>query len=361
MLLLGLEACQNQEEDKLILLANEDLVVELGSDLDLSLDKYIDVSNLSEEELAETTIKLVIPKMDANGNVRSDSKELDPSKLDFGSKAILITLNDEQEVIDVIVQDTIAPEFTKTKDSYTIEEGDDLPDIKQDFEATDLSDVSISINTDDVDTDKAGEYKATVTASDTSGNEVKHEVTITVEEKPKETVSTPNAGQSGGSTTTSKPSGSGSSNNKPSSGSGSSGSSSTGGSSKPEEPSAYHVQSYAQSVFALVNEERAKAGLEALNWDPSLASTANIRAEEIALYYSHDRPDGSSCFTAFPQNLMYMGENIAMGQTSPSWVMTDWMNSSGHRENILSPHYSIIAVGCYYSDGTYHWVQVFGG
>ena len=233
LLALSLVACNSEPEERLVLLNDEDITVELGSDLDLTLEKYLDTSDLSEEELAEVTIKLVTPKMDANGNVKADSKEVDPTNLGFGTKAILIELDGEQKTINVKVEDTVAPEFTKSKDSYTIEEGDKLPDIKKDFEATDLTEVTISVDTKEVKTDKAGKYKATVTATDTSGNEVTKEVTITVEEKPEAEVTTPS--YSGGSTTTSRPSGGGSSSSKPSGGNSGSSKPSGGSSSKPAE------------------------------------------------------------------------------------------------------------------------------
>ncbi len=237
LMVTSLAACGDKKLERLVLLNDEDIIVELGSDLDLTLEKYLDTSDLSEEELAEVTIKLVTPKMDGNGNVKADSKEVEPTNLGFGTKAILIELDGEQKTINVKVEDTVAPEFTKSKDSYTIEEGDKLPDIKKDFEATDLTEVTISVNTDEVKTDKPGKYKATVKATDTSGNETTKEVTITVEEKPEPEISKPS--YSGGSTTTSRPSGGSSSSSKPSSGnSGSSkpsGGSSGGSSSKPAE------------------------------------------------------------------------------------------------------------------------------
>ena len=224
LLALSLVACNSEPEEKLVLLNDEDITVELGSDLDLTLEKYLDVSDLSEEELAEVTIKLITPKMDGNGNVKADSKEVEPTNLGFGTKAILIELDGEQKTINVKVEDTVAPEFAKSKDSYTIEEGDKLPDIKKDFEANDLTEVTISVDTKDVKTDKAGEYKATVTATDTSGNKITKEVAIKVEEKPEPEVTKPSySGGSSGSTTTSRPSG------------GSSSGSNGGSSSKPVE------------------------------------------------------------------------------------------------------------------------------
>lgn len=119
---------------------------------------------------------------------------------------------------------------------------------------------------------------------------------------------------------------------------------------------------YAYEVLTLVNQERAKVGLSPLTMDQGLLDTAMLRANEITSYFSHTRPDGTTCFTAFPDGhygYYYIGENIAMGQISPSSVMTSWMNSSGHKENILKSQYKSIGIGCIKANGCYYWVQCF--
>lgn len=114
---------------------------------------------------------------------------------------------------------------------------------------------------------------------------------------------------------------------------------------------------YAFQVLELVNAERAKQGEKALTMDSSLLDTAMLRGFETILYNSHTRPAGDNCFTA--NNLM-MGENIAWGQTSPSGVMNSWMNSSGHRANILNSNYTTIGIGAVEINGENYWVQCFG-
>lgn len=106
-------------------------------------------------------------------------------------------------------------------------------------------------------------------------------------------------------------------------------------------------------VFELVNEERAKAGRKPLQWKDTLAEGAKIRAVEIQTSFSHTRPNGETCFTVAPG---VRGENIAKGQTTPEAVMKAWMNSDGHRNNILSPNFQYIAVAFHQR----HWVQLFG-
>ena len=119
---------------------------------------------------------------------------------------------------------------------------------------------------------------------------------------------------------------------------------------------------FAAEVVRLVNIERAKAGLSALETDYIVQEAAQVRAREIELSFSHTRPDGRSCFTTLDEvGAVYSGagENIAYGQHDPEEVMEAWMNSTGHRENILNESYTHIGVGCYESGGTYYWSQFF--
>lgn len=121
--------------------------------------------------------------------------------------------------------------------------------------------------------------------------------------------------------------------------------------------------SFARQVVKLVNEERAKAGLNELTIDTNVEAAAQVRAGEIKQSFSHTRPDGSQFSTALKeQGVSYRGtgENIAWGQKSPEAVMQAWMNSDGHRANILNAKFTKIGVG-YYQDanGTNYWTQLF--
>ena len=123
--------------------------------------------------------------------------------------------------------------------------------------------------------------------------------------------------------------------------------------------------SYVSQVVTLVNEERAKAGLAALTVDSKAEAAAAVRAKEIMTSFSHTRPNGSSFSTALKeQGASYStaGENIAWGQKTPQEVVTGWMNSSGHRANILGANYTKIGCGFYQgSNGTCYWSQLFMG
>lgn len=121
---------------------------------------------------------------------------------------------------------------------------------------------------------------------------------------------------------------------------------------------------YAYQVLDIVNNERAKAGLSPLSMNQKASQAAQIRAKEIVSSFSHTRLDGSSPFTALDgAGVSYRtaGENIAYGQSSPTEVMNGWMNSSGHRANILKGDFKEIGIAAYYENGRYYWVQLFIG
>ena len=119
---------------------------------------------------------------------------------------------------------------------------------------------------------------------------------------------------------------------------------------------------FASQVVALVNAERAKQGLSALTIDTKVQQAALVRAKESAQSFSHTRPNGSSFSTALTEagvSYRTAGENIAYGQSTPQQVMNAWMNSSGHRVNILNANYTTIGVGYTVINGTAYWAQLF--
>lgn len=117
--------------------------------------------------------------------------------------------------------------------------------------------------------------------------------------------------------------------------------------------------SYANEVLALVNQERARRGLGALKQDQALTEVAMQRAAELAMYYSHTRPDGTKCFTATDRGTR-RAENIAVGYPSPQAVMAAWISSPGHLANITDSEMTSIGIGCFQdSGGIWHWVQFF--
>lgn len=117
----------------------------------------------------------------------------------------------------------------------------------------------------------------------------------------------------------------------------------------------------AEQVTALVNAQRAKAGLSPLTLDKELSANAAVRAEEIVNHFAHTRPNGSSFSTAITISYRRAGENIAYGYPTAEAVMNGWMNSEGHRANILQSSFTKIGVGVVQKGSTLYWVQLFTG
>ena len=105
---------------------------------------------------------------------------------------------------------------------------------------------------------------------------------------------------------------------------------------------------YGLRITELVNEHRAAAGLAPVTYSAKLSEAAQVRAVEIEKSFSHTRPDGRYFSTVFAEHgitYRYSGENIAWGQKSPEEVVTAWMNSAGHRANILDAKFTELGVG----------------
>ena len=128
---------------------------------------------------------------------------------------------------------------------------------------------------------------------------------------------------------------------------------------------AYAEEVFVAEVIRLVNAERIASGLSPLTESSLLDKAASVRCSEIMTAFSHTRPDGSSCFTALQDaGAVYSraGENIAIGQSSPAQVVQAWMDSPGHRANIMNEGFRYIGVSARPSEdsyGGYAWVQIF--
>lgn len=130
-----------------------------------------------------------------------------------------------------------------------------------------------------------------------------------------------------------------------------------GGASVDRLSNSQSMTSMAAAVIGMVNEERAKYGLQPLNVSAQLMSAASVRAHEIARKFSHTRPDGSAWSSV---SSAAKGENIARGQATAQRVMAAWMTSEGHRKNILRESFGSIGVCALKVNGVIHWVQLFG-
>lgn len=130
-------------------------------------------------------------------------------------------------------------------------------------------------------------------------------------------------------------------------------------------PKSVNQSEQAKQVLALVNKERGKLGISPLALSDELSKVAQVKAQDMAdnNYFSHDSPTYGSPFDMmkkFNIKYSYAGENIAAGQKTAEEVMNSWMNSSGHRANILNKNYTQLGVG-YVKGGEYgtEWVQQF--
>ena len=118
-------------------------------------------------------------------------------------------------------------------------------------------------------------------------------------------------------------------------------------------------------VLALTNKERFQEGLPPLTGFGKIQAATGVRAEELVELFDHTRPDGTICFTALDEaGVPYWAaaENIAAGYKSPAAVVEGWMNSPGHRANILHSEIQHIGIGYHYDASAYyryHWAQLF--
>ena len=124
------------------------------------------------------------------------------------------------------------------------------------------------------------------------------------------------------------------------------------------------VRAYEQEVVRLVNQHRAQNGLQPLTEDWELSRVARYKSQDMVSnrYFSHTSPTYGTPFQmirAFGLKFRTAGENIAYGQRTPKAVVDAWMNSSGHRANILNGSYTRIGVG--YAANGHYWTQMFTG
>ncbi len=130
-------------------------------------------------------------------------------------------------------------------------------------------------------------------------------------------------------------------------------------------PDTQSLSSHEQQVFELVNKERASRGLALLKLNSELSRVARIKSQDMIdkKYFSHTSPTYGSPFDMmqkFGFKFSAAGENIAYGQKTAAEVMNSWMNSAGHRANILSEAYTTIGIGvAKTASGTLYWTQEF--
>lgn len=126
---------------------------------------------------------------------------------------------------------------------------------------------------------------------------------------------------------------------------------------------AQYNESTCKHALDILNQYRAEVGQPPLRWADELSGAAAIRAQEITVKFSHERPDGTKCFTAFP-DLPVMGENILCGGLSAEETMNWWKNSPGHYANMIDSKYSGAYIDCVYipddpKHSYFYWVTLF--
>ena len=119
------------------------------------------------------------------------------------------------------------------------------------------------------------------------------------------------------------------------------------------------------AIYQLVNEERKKAGVQELYYDFDIQAAADLRAKECATLFDHTRPDGTSCFTVVEDvDYKVVGENLLKADqpiATAEQMMKSWMESEGHRHNILLADFKSVTIGIYEKDNVVYASQIFLG
>lgn len=119
-----------------------------------------------------------------------------------------------------------------------------------------------------------------------------------------------------------------------------------------------------KDIFTLVNEARKEKGIPALTYNKEIQGAADLRAKEASESFSHTRPDGSSCHDVIELEYYATGENLLMADKEVATaenMMKTWMNSEGHRANILLKDFTEMAIGIYEKDNIIYATQIFLG
>ena len=120
----------------------------------------------------------------------------------------------------------------------------------------------------------------------------------------------------------------------------------------------------ADAVLLMLNKARKETGLGELTMDTgNMMTAAKIRAKEITVHWAHERPDKDRWDTVFDEEgVKYnaRGENLADGHRSAEEVFKAWMDSPGHKANIMEPRFTHISIVCLEHEGHFYWVQLFG-
>lgn len=117
------------------------------------------------------------------------------------------------------------------------------------------------------------------------------------------------------------------------------------------------IRQIALETFSLINEQRVAAGVKPLSWNPNLEDASMVRAQECAVVFSHQRPNGKAWNTV--NSKIQGGENLAFGYQSAQEAVSAWMASPTHADNILYPKFASTSISIYEEGGTFYFAQEF--
>lgn len=342
--ILVLGACTQKENDISDLDIFNDFVVS-SNDLEYFIEygETADIENMKYEILK-----------DGRGleDVKVDSKDFDKDSVELKTTSGMLS-------IKVQVVDTVPPKLTGVK---TIEvEQDEKIDLTKYFDAVDAVDGELKVKVPKLDTSKVGKQKLKVSATDKNGNTATKKFTVNVV-KP-EAVVVPSAPQYSGNrtapnnstppTVTQAPS----QNNQGSKPTQNTAPKPTPAPAPAPQNTAVRNSSEVYEMHAIVNEERSRQGLRPLKFSQRLYNSADIRAREIVQSFSHTRPGGGNVLTM--DDRLINGENVAFGYNSPAIATQGFLDSPGHRANVLNPKFVSVAYALEKVNGVYYWVQLF--
>lgn len=360
-------------------------------------------SEVTEEKLSELTLKETVSSLEVGTNFNLNVIAKSNIDTDFiyssSNEAILIvdengcitavapgiatiTIRDNISnlstflLINVTAKEISADLVTLTTTNITLKVSDNhtiTPTISPEDSTTTTfiytsSDTNIATVSADGNVTAISPGECTIDVIANDSNKAKVTLSVVVESLQEDTPLNDNSEQTNTNTNTNSNStnttNNSSNNNSNSSNNNNASSSNNSAPSTPSESTTPSFSSEAEAVLYYVNIERNNNGLSSLTLSSSITNAANARAIETVSLFSHTRPNGETCFTVLDEyGIGYnsCGENIAYGYSDAKSVVTAWMNSEGHRANILSSSFNQLGVGCYYDSntGSYYWVQLF--
>lgn len=302
------------KKSNIIILKKEEFIYELGEKISADVSNYIkdadSIKNITEYKIVTDDFKIVDKKLVINND-----------KPTVGNYSINIVYKNVSKKVVIKIVDTISPEFTTFEENIKIEQTSEEVDLLKYFEATDLTEVKITID-GEYDLTQEGDYDINVIAIDANGNKISKKATITVYKK-EVAKETPVIKQDNNI-----------SNNK---------SSNNTTTTKPETSSARYRKDVSDSYIVQINAYRKANGMNELPVTAEAQAEADKRSKELSTYYSHDGVGYG------------FGEIIGNGSIGVDFI-TAWKNSPSHNATMLRDHTVAIAASIYECNN--HWYAV---